>query len=265
MNGDDRPGNETWVEVESRYLSLDGNTDFDYMAPLEEPLRISITHLGKTNDLGIFMRSPGRDLNLVRGLIYNEGIISELDSIDTLTLEDNLAKIVLKDNSPYDPSEHNRNMMVTGSCGLCGRISLHDHQPVDSNDIFSQDQIHDMHALAKQKQRMFRETGGTHGAAAFNSKGDMIGCEEDVGRHNAMDKLTGYLLGESQAPSVCTLSGRISYELVQKAIRSGYCILSAVGSATTLAIQLAREYDLTLVSFAREDRMTVLSAPRRIR
>jgi FdhD protein len=116
-----------------------------------------------------------------------------------------------------------------------------------------------------QQQHMFRETGGTHGAAAFNSKGDMIGCEEDVGRHNAMDKLTGYLLTESLAPSVCTLSGRISYELVQKAIRSGYCILSAVGSATTLAIQLAREYDLTLVSFARVDRMTVLSAPRRIR
>ena len=122
-----------------------------------------------------------------------------------------------------------------------------------------------MHAVAMQQQHMFRETGGTHGAAAFNSKGDMIGCEEDVGRHNAMDKLTGYLLCKSLAPSVCTLSGRISYELVQKAIKSGYSILSAVGSATTLAIQLAREYDLTLISFAREDRMTVLSAPRRIR
>lgn len=265
MNAHDRPDNGEWIEIESRYLSSDDSTEFDYKAPLEEPLRISITHLGKTNYLGIFMRSPGNDLNLVRGLLYNEGIITELDSIDTLTLEDGLAKIALMNDAPYDPSEHNRNMMVTGSCGLCGRSALHDHQPVNSHDTFSQKQIHDMHALAMQQQHMFRETGGTHGAAAFNSKGDMIGCEEDVGRHNAMDKLTGYLLTESLAPSVCTLSGRISYELVQKAIRSGYCILSAVGSATTLAIQLAREYDLTLVSFARVDRMTVLSAPRRIR
>lgn len=265
MNAHDRPDNGEWIEIESRYLSSDDGTEFDYKAPLEEPLRISITHLGKTNYLGIFMRTPGNDLNLVRGLLYNEGIITELDSIDTLTLEDGLAKIALMDDTPYDPSEHNRNMMVTGSCGLCGRSGLHDHQPVNSHDTFSQKQIHGMHALAMQQQHMFRETGGTHGAAAFNSKGDMIGCEEDVGRHNAMDKLTGYLLTESLAPSVCTLSGRISYELVQKAIRSGYCILSAVGSATTLAIQLAREYDLTLVSFARVDRMTVLSAPRRIR
>ena len=265
MNAHDRPDNGKWIDVESRYLSSDGGTEFDYKAPLEEPLRVSITHLGKTNDLGIFMRSPGNDLNLVRGLIYNEGIISELDSIDTLTLEDDLAKINLADDSPYNPSEHNRNILVTGSCGLCGRSALHDHQPVSSNDTFSQKQIHDMHAMAMQQQHMFRETGGTHGAAAFNSKGDMIGCEEDVGRHNAMDKLTGHLLSESLTPSVCTLSGRVSYELVQKAIRSGYCILSAVGSATTLAIQLAREYDLTLISFAREDRMTVLSAPRRVR
>ena len=85
MNAHDRPDNGKWVDVESRYLSLDESAEFAYKAPLEEPLRISITHLGKTNELGIFMRSPGNDLNLVRGLIYNEGIISELDSIDTLT------------------------------------------------------------------------------------------------------------------------------------------------------------------------------------
>ncbi|MAV95429.1 MAG: formate dehydrogenase family accessory protein FdhD [Euryarchaeota archaeon] len=265
MKGHDRHDNEKWVDVESRYLTLIEDVEFDYKAPLEEPLRISITHLGKTNELGIFMRSPGSDLNLIRGLIYNEGIISDLDSIENVTLQDDLANIALTDDSPYEPSEHNRSIMVTGSCGLCGRANLHDHQLVSSNDIFSQKQIHDMHAIAMQQQRIFKQTGGTHGAAAFNSKGNIIGCEEDVGRHNAMDKLTGYLLSESLAPSVCTLSGRISYELVQKAIRSGYCILSAVGSATTLAIQLAREYDLTLISFVRGDRMTVLSAPRRIK
>ena len=265
MNADERPNNGKWVDVESRYLSGDERSEFDYKAPLEEPLRISITHLGKTNELGIFMRSPGNDLNLVRGLIYNEGIISGLDSVESLTLEEDLAEIVLADDSQYNSSEHNRNILVTGSCGLCGRSELHDHQLVKSNHIFSQKQIHDMHVMAMQQQQMFRETGGTHGAAAFNSKGDMIGCEEDVGRHNAMDKLTGHLLSESLEPSVCILSGRVSYELVQKAIRSGYCILSAVGSATTLAIQVAREHDLTLISFTREDRMTVLSAPRRVR
>ena len=206
MNTDERPNNGKWVDVESRYLSGDELSEFDYKAPLEEPLRISITHLGRTNELGIFMRSPGNDLNLVRGLIYNEGIISGLDSVESLTLEDDLAEIVLADDSQYNSSEHNRNILVTGSCGLCGRSELHDHQLVKSNHIFSQKQIHDMHAMAMQQQQMFRETGGTHGAAAFNSKGDMIGCEEDVGRHNAMDKLTGHILSESLEPSVCILS-----------------------------------------------------------
>ena len=147
MKAHDRPDNGKWVDVESRYLSSDENTEFDYKAHLEEPLSISITHLGKNNELGIFMRTPGNDLNLVRGLIYNEGIISDLDSIETFTLEDDSAKIVLGDDSPYDPSEHNRNIMVTGSCGLCGRSALHNHNRVDSNDIFTQKQIHDMHAM----------------------------------------------------------------------------------------------------------------------
>lgn len=264
MNTHDRPNNGGWEDLDSRYLSPDEDTFFEYMAPLEQPLTISVTHSGQTHELGIFMRTPGNDLKLVRGLIYNEGIISDLDELESITLEDNLASIVLSDESTYDPSLHNRKIMVTGSCGLCGRNGLHDLQEVDSDARFSQNQIHDMHDIAMKQQRIFRKTGGTHGAAAFNSAGDIIGCEEDVGRHNAMDKLTGHLLSNSLVPSTCILSGRISYELVQKAIRSGYCVISAVGSATNLAIQVARDHDLTLISFTREDRMTILSAPRRI-
>ena len=264
MNTHDRPNNGGWEDLDSRYLSPDEDTFFEYMAPLEQPLTISVTHSGQTHELGIFMRTPGNDLKLVRGLIYNEGIISDLDELESITLEDNLASIVLSDESTYDPSLHNRKIMVTGSCGLCGRNGLHDLQEVDSDARFSQNQIHDMHDIAMKQQRIFRKTGGTHGAAAFNFAGDIIGCEEDVGRHNAMDKLTGHLLSNSLVPSTCILSGRISYELVQKAIRSGYCVISAVGSATNLAIQVARDHDLTLISFTREDRMTILSAPRRI-
>ena len=264
MGAHDQPNNGRWLGVESRYLTLNGGTDIDYNAPFEEALRISITHLGKTNDIGVFMRTPGNDLNLVRGLLYNEGIISELNSIHNLTVEDDIARVVLAEGSNYNPTEHKRNILVTGSCGLCGRSDLHSHQKVTSEDKFSQKQIHDFHVIAMKNQELFKQTGGTHGAAAFDCNGVFIGSEEDVGRHNAMDKLTGYLLSKSLAPSVCTLSGRVSYELVQKAIRSGYCILSAVGSATTMAIHLAREHDLTLISFARENRMTVLSSPRRV-
>ena len=265
MNSHDRPNDGGWEDLDSRYLSNDEDTFFEYTAPLEEPLTISVTFNGQSNQLGIFMRTPGHDLKLVLGLVYNEGIISDPVEVESIILEDNLANIVLSDESTYDPSLHNRKIMVTGSCGICGRNGLHDLQEVKSDARFSKKQIHDMHDIAMKQQRIFRKTGGTHGAAAFNSVGEIIGCEEDVGRHNAMDKLTGHLLSNSLVPSTCILSGRISYELVQKAIRSGYCVISAVGSATNLAIQVARDNDLTLISFARDDRMTILSAPRRIR
>ena len=252
-----------WISVDSRVIGRQDDSIANYKAPLENPLRIVLSG-NLSHDLGIYMRTPGNDLELITGLLYNEGIINGHEDIISTEIDGEVATVLLRDVNPKSISPNDRPFLVTGSCGVCGRGELHDHKMVDSEETVSQQSLHEYHKTARNHQRLFYHTGGTHGATAFDVNGFMISSMEDVGRHNAMDKVTGQLLIEGKSPSVCVLSGRISYELVQKALRTGFKIVSGVGSATSLAIQVAMENDLTLISFSRGDRMTVLSAPRRV-
>ena len=252
-----------WISVDSRVIGRQDDSIANYKAPLEDPLRIVLSG-NLSHDLGIYMRTPGNDLELITGLLYNEGIINSHEDIISTEIDGEVATVLLRDVNPQSISPNDRPFLVTGSCGVCGRGELHDHKMVDSEETVSQHSLHEYHKTARNHQRLFYHTGGTHGATAFDVNGFMISSMEDVGRHNAMDKVTGQLLIEGKSPSVCVLSGRISYELVQKALRTGFKIVSGVGSATSLAIQVAMENDLTLISFSRGDRMTVLSAPRRV-
>ena len=252
-----------WISVDSRVIGRQDDSIANYKAPLENPLRIVLSG-NLSHDLGIYMRTPGNDLELITGLLYNEGIINSHEDIISTEIDGEVATVLLRDVNPQSISPNDRPFLVTGSCGVCGRGELHDHKMVDSEETVSQHSLHEYHKTARNHQRLFYHTGGTHGATAFDVNGFMISSMEDVGRHNAMDKVTGQLLIEGKSPSVCVLSGRISYELVQKALRTGFKIVSGVGSATSLAIQVAMENDLTLISFSRGDRMTVLSAPRRV-
>ena len=259
-HGGKRPA---WISVDSRVIGRQDDSIANYKAPLENPLRIVLSG-NLSHDLGIYMRTPGNDLELITGLLYNEGIINGHEDIISTEIDGEVATVLLRDVNPQSISPNDRPFLVTGSCGVCGRGELHDHKMVDSEETVSQHSLHEYHKTARNHQRLFYHTGGTHGATAFDVNGFMISSMEDVGRHNAMDKVTGQLLIEGKSPSVCVLSGRISYELVQKALRTGFKIVSGVGSATSLAIQVAMENDLTLISFSRGDRMTVLSAPRRV-
>ena len=252
-----------WISVDSRVIGRQDDSIANYKAPLENPLRIVLSG-NLSHDLGIYMRTPGNDLELITGLLYNEGIINDHEDIISTEIDGEVATVLLRDVNPQSISPNDRPFLVSGSCGVCGRGELHDHKMVDSEETVSQHRLHEYHKTARNHQRLFYHTGGTHGATAFDVNGFMISSMEDVGRHNAMDKVTGQLLIEGKSPSVCVLSGRISYELVQKALRTGFKIVSGVGSATSLAIQVAMENDLTLISFSRGDRMTVLSAPRRV-
>ena len=253
----------TWISVDSRVLGREDNSIANYKAPLENPLRIVLSG-NQSHDLGIYMRTPGNDLELITGMLFNEGIINGHEDMISTEIQDEVATVLLRDVNPESISPNDRPFMVTGSCGVCGRGKLHDHKMVESEETVSQHRLHEYHRIARKQQTLFHQTGGTHGATAFDVNGIMISSMEDVGRHNAMDKVTGQLVIDGKTPSVCVLSGRISYELVQKALRTGFKIVSGVGSATSLAIQVAKENDLTLISFSRGDRMTVLSAPRRV-
>ena len=253
----------TWASVDSRVLGRQKMSLVDYKAPVEKPLRIVLSG-EEDHDLGLYMRTPGKDLELITGLLFNEGVISGPSDISSIEIQDDVATVLMNDAEVEFASSHNRPFLVTGSCGVCGRRELHNHKKVDSEETVSQHRLHEYHKTAWDHQKLFEHTGGSHGAAAFDENGIMISIMEDVGRHNAMDKVTGQLVIEGKTPSVCVLSGRISYELVQKALMTGFKVVSGVGSATTLAIQVAKENDLTLISFSRGDRMTILSAPRRV-
>ena len=252
-----------WISVDSRVIGRQDDSIANYKAPLENPLRIVLSG-NLSHDLGIYMRTPGNDLELITGLLYNEGIINDHKDIISTEIDGEVATVLLRDVNPQSISPNDRPFLVSGSCGVCGRGKLHDHKMVESEETVSQHRLHEYHRIARNQQRLFHQTGGTHGATAFDVNGIMISSMEDVGRHNAMDKVTGQLVIDGKTPTVCVLSGRISYELVQKALRTGFKIVSGVGSATSLAIQVAKENDLTLISFSRGDRMTVLSAPRRV-
>lgn len=263
MEGHQDGKSPAWVSVDSRVLGRQDNSIVNYKAPLEKPLMIVLSG-SRTHDLGIYMRTPGNDVELITGLLFNEGIINGHEDIVSTQIHDDIATVLLRDINAESILPNDRPFLVTGSCGVCGRGKLHDHKMVESEETVSQHLLHEYHKTARQHQRLFYHTGGTHGATAFDVNGVMISSMEDVGRHNAMDKVTGQLVIEGKSPSVCVLSGRISYELVQKALKTGFKIVSGVGSATSLAIQVAMENDLTLISFSRGDRMTVLSAPRRV-
>ena len=259
-----RDNRRSWKKVDSRYIVKGEDSEREYYAPIESPIRITIASRESELDIGLFMRTPGADRELVTGLLYNEGIIDDYNTITNILMESGSIRVSLRNLSGYSQSSHRRSSLVTGSCGVCGRGDLHDHKSIQSEYKIERREILNLHKRANENQSTYMTTGGTHGVSAFDGEGNLIATMEDVGRHNAMDKVTGVMIALNVVPEVCILSGRVSYELVQKAIRTGYSVVSAVGSASTMAIQVAREHDLTLISFARDDRMTILSSPRRI-
>jgi len=230
------------------------------IAAVEAPLEIRFGGREGT----ILMRTPGHDDELVRGFLFNEGIIRSAS--DILSIERpaeqptsfNGQTIEIRLAQSLQNRSLNRSFLSSSSCGSCGKSSI-DSLAIEAPPVKSQISI-DMRLLTclperlKAAQTTFLQTGGVHASGLFTPEGDLIAIREDVGRHNALDKLIGWAVGENRLPlaeSILVLSGRISYELVQKAVMASIPIVTAVGAPSSMAIDFANRYDITLAGFVR--------------
>ena len=253
---------------------------------IEEPLEIRLEHgpadERKVQNVSVTMRTPGDDAELALGFLFTEGIIqqqSDTNSIEHCFIacaenKENVIQVNLREDIVPNLRNTERNFYTTSSCGVCGKgsiaairtVSAFEDNKSDENHI-SADTLYLLPAILQKRQEVFADTGGLHASALFDSTGELILVREDVGRHNALDKLIGAVLTEQMLPldkHVLLLSGRASFELVQKAAMAGINIIAAVGAPSSLAVQLAEEFKITLVGFLRGKRFNVYTQPQRI-
>ncbi len=253
---------------------------------VEEPLEIRLDYgagAGRTRrSITVTMRTPGCDVELAVGFLFAEGLVRRREDIEraescgppagSLGIR-NLVRVDLSPDVTVDEKRLARNFLTTSSCGLCGKASL-DALPAASRtrlpDGFEvpASSIHDLPARLRSAQTVFDRTGGLHAAALFDAEGRLLGVREDVGRHNAVDKLIGAQLLARAVPLLDRLifvSGRAGYELVQKALAAGIPMLAAVGAPSSLAADLARDANMTLLGFVRDGRFNIYSGAQRIR
>jgi FdhD protein len=237
----------------SRFGS-DGETD---QVVVEEPLEILING----RHLAVTMRTPGNDEELASGFLLTEGIIRGAAEIRSIAGEGNRVDIQLDHEPDIAPR-----LTMTSSCGVCGKTSLdelfkHGCPTVRSKFRISPEALLRLPGTLKDAQLVFHRTGGLHAAGLFGSDGMLHEIREDVGRHNAVDKVIGATLGQDLADRLILVSGRAGFELVQKAAMAGIPMLAAVGAPTTLAVETAQAAGMTLVGFLRDDRFNVYCQP----
>lgn len=246
---------------------------------VEEPLEIQLGYTRKGwrvhKSVSITMRTPGHDPELAIGFLYSEGIVTSGANIERIySPELNVIRVELRPDISVDLRGLERYFYATSSCGVCGKASIEAlrrsiRPPVRSNGpCFSAAAIHRLPETLRETQEVFDKTGGLHAAGLFGIGGELICRREDVGRHNAVDKLVGaQLLTDEIArctESLLLVSGRASFELVQKTIAAGIPILAAVGAPSSLAVELAREAGATLLGFVRDGRFNIYTHPERI-
>lgn len=239
-------------------------TSVDDQLAVEEPLEIRLGYndprKGRVHrSISITMRTPGDDEALALGFLFAESIISSVASISAIDASvANVLRIELHDDARFDPLRLERHFYTTSSCGVCGKasleaLSLAGFDALGADDFqVSASVLYQLGARLRSKQQLFQRTGGNHATALFTPEGEILQVTEDVGRHNAMDKLVGLQLQSGTLPLArhgIMLSGRASFELLQKALAAGCPLVVAVGAPSSLAVELAREYNITLVGF----------------
>lgn len=245
-------------------LRAAGNEQVEDVLAVEEPLEIRLGYTdprkGRTHrSISITMRTPGADTALALGFLYAESIIADAGTIDSIeTATPNVIRIELHGDASFDPLRLERHFYTTSSCGVCGKASLEAlgtagfDALTDCGFSLPATTLYGLGAKLREHQTLFRHTGGNHGVALFNQNGDIDAIAEDVGRHNAMDKLVGSLLQQGRLPlhtHGILLSGRASFELLQKALAARCPLVVAVGAPSSLAVELAQEFNITLVGF----------------
>ena len=244
----------------------------------EEPLEIRVQGPGQEQrSVAVTMRTPGGDFELAVGFLFTEGLIALGDVrrvayCDTQPGEDqryNIVAVTLE--TPFDHDRLNRNFYATSSCGVCGKAALDDIEvhcaPVADGPEVSSEVLLSLPEALRKAQRVFDRTGGLHAAGLFTADGRAVSVREDVGRHNAVDKVIGEQVLAGRVPlagHVLQVSGRLSFEIVQKAAVAGIPIVSAVSAPSSLAVEAGERFGMTLVGFVRDDRLNVYSRPERI-
>ena len=251
----------------------------DDFISIEEPLEISIRYKEHDkwikNSLSITMRTPGHDEDLVRGFLYNEQIIqniSEIDNIESFGNKvgkyniQNKIRITLNNSKNINISKIKKDFITNSSCGVCGKSSLDALEIIKKEKTFSSDPkltkeiIIQSPKILRNNQSEFSKTGGIHASGLFSSDGKLISLREDVGRHNALDKLIGNALDMNlikPKKQFITCSGRLNFELVQKVLMTNIGLMIGVGAPTSLAIDLANRFDMTLIGFVKEDSFNI--------
>ncbi len=269
----------------SRVGGNQSQTESDNVA-VEEPLEIQLSSPtaegSAAKSISITMRTPGEDAELALGFLLTEGIIESADQVTSVahcgdpapdTGLQNIIRVTLRPDVDVDIGRLERHFYTTSSCGVCGKTSLEalhvtgQSSLAHSKSTFARDVIISLPDRVKNLKHVFTKTGGLHAAAVFDPQGEIIVVKEDVGRHNATDKAIGALLQTGALPGNnygLLVSGRASFELMQKSLVAGIPLLAAVGAPSSLAVQTAKEFDMTLVGFLRGENFNVYSGPERI-
>jgi FdhD protein len=244
--------------------------------PMETRLRYGVEKNWQEKNIAVTMRTPGHDEELAVGFLFTEGVIQNSENVASVqTNGANITIVALKNGIAPELKNTSRNFYTTSSCGVCGKASIDavhaassmaDAYPLDTLRISVSDLLK-LPEVLKAKQTIFEQTGGIHACAIFDKEGNLLLVREDVGRHNALDKLIGRALLDGLLPlqnHVLLLSGRVSFELVQKAAMAGIKVVGAVGAPSSLAIQMAEEWNMTLIGFLRDNRCNVYCGKQRI-
>ena len=276
-------------------VGADGATAFTDVLAVEEPLELRIAYspvrARQTKSVTVTMRTPGHDAELAVGFLLSEGILddsSQILNIDGSTEEQlpagqphgalpastraNSILVELQPDVEVKLATMERNFYTTSSCGICGKASLLALRTVcpprrHNGFTMSAEAVYSLPESLRAAQQVFAATGGLHGAALFSSSGNLILLREDIGRHNAVDKLIGAQALVDAVPlrdKMLMLSGRASFELLQKAVMAGIPMVAAVGAPSSLAVQVAREFDITLIGFLRDRRFNIYHGQQRI-
>ena len=254
---------------------------------VEEPLEIIIKFKDKDkwieNTISITMRTPGDDEDLVRGFLFNERVIEKVEYIEKIESSGkptdqygikNKITVTINNSENIDIDKIKRNFLTNSSCGVCGKTSLDSLEIIKKDKILksipkiTKETIMSSPDKLRQNQSEFSKTGGIHASGLLTAKGDIVAIKEDVGRHNALDKLIGHALDQkllNTNTQFLTCSGRLNFDLVQKALMANIGVLIGVGAPTSLAIDLANRFDMTLVGFVKGDSFNIYSSSERIK
>ena len=249
----------------------------------EEPMEIRLVSGEARQTVAVTMRTPGADFELAAGFLYGEGIVSSPEDILKISYcidpdidaeqQYNIVNVELRGGRDYDLKPLERHFYTTSACGVCGKASLEQLElrgcpVIPPGPELTPQKIYALPDKLREAQGLFEATGGLHAAALFDREGELVALREDVGRHNATDKLVGWALLEGRLPlsdCVVMVSGRSSFEILQKCLTAGVPVVCAISAPSSLAVDVARQFGMTLIGFLRGSRFNVYSGHERIR